>query len=66
MFNFIELHLLDEEKTVLLPLAKIYSIVNVNGLCFVETGVDKNGDSLGFFIKESYQDILQQVEKYCV
>ena len=57
--EFIEVTERNKEFRVLVPVDKIYSICDkgVTG-CFIETGVDNNGDSYGFDTVETYEEIV--------
>ena len=47
-----------------MPIKNIKSIVsNDDGTAFIETGIDKKGESTGFFTKESYVDIKRAIAK---
>lgn len=61
MKGFIELTERNDGFKVLLSLDRIMSIVEAEDGAFIETGIDKKGESTGFFTKESYVEIVQQV-----
>lgn len=61
MKGFIELTERNDGFKVLLSLDKVMSIVETEESAFIETGVDKKGESTGFFTKESYAEIVQQL-----
>ena len=56
--RFVEFNEIDTGFKIVLPVDKILSIsIQQNNKCFIETGVDSNGDSLGFYAKQSYDEI---------
>ena len=62
--NIIELSERDNTFKVLIPVKNIKSIVsNDDGSAFVETGIDKKGESTGFYTKESYAEIKRTIAK---
>ena len=62
MKEFIQVTEASGNIKVLLPTSKIFSISeHKNGGCFIETGVDHKGESLGMFTVESYDEILQKL-----
>lgn len=62
--NIIELTERDNTFKVLIPVKNIKSIVsNDDGSAFVETGIDKKGESTGFYTKESYAEIKRTIAK---
>lgn len=61
--HFIEVTERDEQFKVLLPIDKIVSISEHDGLCFIETGVDNKGESLGMFTSETFDDVKAILEK---
>ena len=64
MNEIIELTERDDTFKVLMPVKNIKSIVsNDDGTAFIETGIDKKGESTGFFTKESYADIKRTIAK---
>ena len=64
MNDIIELTERDDTFKVLMPVKNIKSIVsNDDGTAFVETGLDKKGESTGFYTKESYADIKRVIAK---
>lgn len=64
MNEIIELTERDDTFKVLMPVKNIKSIVsNDDGTAFVETGLDKKGESTGFYTKESYADIKRVIAK---
>ena len=64
MNEIIELTERDNTFKVLMPVKNIKSIVsNDDGTAFIETGVDKKGESTGFFTKETYVDIKRAIAK---
>ena len=64
MHEIIELTERDDTFKVLMPVKNIKSIVsNDDGTAFVETGLDKKGESTGFYTKESYADIKRVIAK---
>ena len=63
MNEFIEVTTV-EDKKVLLPINKIFSIVETDiENCFIETGCDFDGESTGFYIKETYEQIVKQLNE---
>ncbi|MBQ4558150.1 MAG: hypothetical protein IJA61_02095 [Clostridia bacterium] len=64
MNEIIELTERDNTFKVLMPVKNIKSIVsNDDGTAFIETGVDKKGESTGFYTKETFEDIKRTIAK---
>ena len=64
MNEIIELTERDNTFKVLMPVKNIKSIVsNDDGTAFIETGVDKKGESTGFYRKETFEDIKRIIAK---
>lgn len=64
MNEIIELTERDDTFKVLMPVRNIKSIVsNDDGSAFIETGLDKKGESTGFYTKETYEDIKRAIAK---
>lgn len=59
--KFLELTEESKKSKVLIPFEKICSISEQNGHCFVELGVDDNGESIGFFTVETFEEILKMI-----
>lgn len=55
--HFIEVTERDGQFKVMLLIEKILSISEHDGHCFIETGVDNKGESLGMFIVETFDEI---------
>ena len=63
MNEIIELTERDDTFKVM-PVKNIKSIVsNDDGSAFIETGLDKKGESTGFYTKETYEDIRRKIAK---
>ena len=64
MKGFIEVTDYDGGMKVLLPVSKITAIIcDDGGSVFVETGFNKEGESSGVLVTESYEEIKQKIRQ---
>ena len=65
--KFIECREKETNIKILVPLDKILTISQSPDdlTAFIETHIDENGDGVGFYTKELYVEILQQLRKIC-
>lgn len=62
--DFIGVTVAETHNKVLIATKSILSVVDNDGRCFIETGCDKNGESLGLWTEEKFDEI-QQLLGYC-
>lgn len=54
----------ETEQRVILPLNLIRCVVELaNGDCFIETAVNKDGSSIGTYVKEKFDEIMSILSK---
>lgn len=61
--NFIELREKETNVKVLIPLNSILSILQLpeDETAFIETHIDIEGNGIGFYVKETYAEIIEQL-----
>lgn len=63
MIGFIEITEKHDQVKMLFPVSRISCIFQSDdGGAFIETGVDKFGESTGIYVEESFRDVVQKVE----
>lgn len=62
--KYIECHLSHNGLCISVPLSSILSIAqNPDKTAFIETSFDINGESLGFFTSETYEEIMSKLSQ---
>ena len=59
--EWIEVTERNEEIKVLVPIDKIMSVSEQKQGCFIEVGVEKNGESLGMYTIETYEEVVSKI-----
>ena len=62
MKGFIEVTQKPERIQVLFPISRISAIFESDDCgAFIETGVDRRGESTGFYVEEAFYSVVQKV-----